>query len=169
MKALLAGWVACLPVALLFVVGRGSSIRGAVVPAVVVATIFTPLIVVPLVSRFGPAQGTASVRPTASVSVAGAYDDVFARCVEAVGSVPGARIVRATASTGDIRARVALTSESWGERVRVNVHPVPGGAEVTVSSRPVHPGTVIDQARTSGTSRRCSRASATGLSAAGLS
>ena len=143
-KALLSGWVMSAGVFMVIAVVQGYSIRSALLPVVIIAAIFTPCVGVPLVLTLGPAQGTASVRPTASLQLGDDYGDVFDRALEAVASLDGSRIVRADRSRGLIVAKVAPTWESFGEKLRLELLRRPVGVDVRLSSRPRMPLTVAD-------------------------
>ncbi|MFR9805894.1 DUF6404 family protein [Pseudonocardia sp. RS010] len=71
--------------------------------------------------------------------------EVLARAAEAAARLPGGRV---TAVDGD-RAllRTGVTWRSWGERVDMEVLPQEPGARVVLRSRPLVPGTLVDQGR----------------------
>lgn len=146
-KGLIAGWVASGTVLMLMALGFGYGFRAALLPVVLISAVFGPIVMVRVVSKLGPAQGSAEVRPTASLRLSGPYDDVFDRAVQAAGALAGSRRVRSNRSTGVIVTRVAPTWESFGEKVRLVVRGGVSGAEVQLSSKPRIPGTVIDQGK----------------------
>lgn len=146
-KGLLSGWVTGTAFFMLIAVAQGYSPRKALLPVVVIAAIFTPMIIVPIVSKLGPAQGTARLRPTAVLRLGGSYEDAFDRCVEAVASLENSTVLRADGSKGLIVARVKASWESFGEIVRLQVSREAAGAAVRLSSRPRMPLTVLDQGK----------------------
>lgn len=125
----------------------GQPLRVLALPAIIIGALFSIFVSVGIVRRLGPVQGQASVRAESQVLAPVSLETAFDQCVAAIHSLDGATVRHLDPASGRIRARVARSPESWGERVVIALAPRSGQTEVTVPSRPTVPLTLLDQGK----------------------
>lgn len=116
-------------------------------PALGVAAVFSAVITIPTVNKFGAMQGTAKLRPHHTASVSVPSDEVFRRIADMVPRLNG-RITHSDAAKGTIRVEIQRSAESFGEILTVNVSPISVGmTRLTLRSRPRMPLTFVDHGK----------------------
>jgi hypothetical protein len=111
--------------------------------ALVLGAVFALPMSILLVRRLTVLQGGASTRPTAAkLSLAGSYDEVFARCRTAVSSLPDAALGSCNPQESRIVARVG--GVATGQRIQVLLSWQQTRTAVTIESRPRNPLLLFD-------------------------
>jgi hypothetical protein len=125
----------------------GRPVGSILVTAAGLGAVCSAVLTMALIRPFGPLQGDAQVRAVTSLVLSTPFDAAFDRCSQAARSLPGSSVKDINRASGIIKARVARSPASWGERLEVTLRPIGTVTEVTVSSKPAFRPTVLDQGK----------------------
>nr|MDT0663990.1 hypothetical protein [Micromonospora sp. DSM 115978] len=137
-----------LQTATIFGVGYGvmtGRVGAGIVAGLLFGLLLTAGVVAMSISAHREFGGDLSPRASSTIDVAADPADVRLRVIEALGAM-SARVV-ADDDSNLVTARTAMSWQSFGERIAVELRPEPLGTTVTIRSRPRPPWAYIDNGK----------------------